>query len=130
MARRRNSLPATWAAARRSRLFRVRVGSSRSSTSAPAAGLLPAPARHPVPDPCPTLDAGLGSELHRLQHPITLGEPWIPIVGCSIGLSATYPTLFHAAMVGRARLADGPPGNGAAAPPAAAVSTGCDCHVA
>jgi hypothetical protein len=83
-------------------------------------------------DPCPTLDAGLGSELHRLQHPIKLGEPWIPIVGCSIGLSATYPTLFHAAMVGRdrARLAGGPSGSGAAAPPLAAVSTGCDRHVA
>jgi hypothetical protein len=70
-------------------------------------------------DPCPTLEAGLGSELHRLQHPIKVGEPWIPILCCSIGLSATHPTLFHAAMVGRdrGRLATGPPlGSGAATP--------------
>jgi hypothetical protein len=54
-------------------------------------------------DPRPTLDAGLGSELHRLRHPIKVCEPWIPILRCSIPLSATDPRLFHAAMVGRDR---------------------------
>jgi hypothetical protein len=48
----------------------------------------------------PTLDAGLGSELHRLQHAIKVGEPWRPIVRYSIPLSITCPTLSHAAMVG------------------------------
>jgi hypothetical protein len=54
-------------------------------------------------NPCPTLDGGLGSELHRFQHAIKLCEPWIPIVRWSIGSSAAYPTLFHAAMVSRDR---------------------------
>jgi hypothetical protein len=31
-------------------------------------------------DPCPTPDAGLGSELHRLQHAIKVCESWVPIV--------------------------------------------------
>jgi hypothetical protein len=61
-------------------------------------------------DPFPTLDAGLGSELYRLQHAIKVCQPWIPIVRYSIRLSATDPTLSHAAMVGRRRLAPGPSG--------------------
>jgi hypothetical protein len=40
-------------------------------------------------DPCPTLDAGLGSELHRLHHPVKVDSTWIPIVRCSVRLSAT-----------------------------------------
>jgi hypothetical protein len=77
-------------------------------------------------DPCPTLDAGLGSELHRLRHAIKVDNPWISILRCSIGLSATSPALFHVAMVGRGRscLAHGSlGGSGAAAPPAAAMSS-------
>ena len=63
-------------------------------------------------DPCPTLDAGLGSELYRLRHAIKVGEPWVLIVGCSIRLSAADPTIFHAAMVGRDRGPSGMPPRG------------------
>jgi hypothetical protein len=68
-------------------------------------------------DPCPTLDAGLGSELDRLQHAIKVCETWIPVLRCSVRLSAADPTLFHAVMVGRdrGRPAHAPSGSGAAA---------------
>ena len=59
-------------------------------------------------DPCPTLDTGLGSKLHRLRHAIKVDNPWISILRCSIGLSATDPRLFHVAMVGRGCLAHAP----------------------
>ena len=46
----------------------------------PPASTQPVEQRRQRRNPCPTLDGGLGSELHRLQHAIKLCKAWVPIV--------------------------------------------------